>query len=449
VFLEKTRKEIVMITDSKNKVFAATLSFDWADEKHDFNLWDAEHGTMETGVIQHSPEVINKWLRKIAERYKGQPVAVGLEQSKGSLAYLLMEHEWLTIYFVHPATVAAMRDAWKPSGAKDDPMDAELIMNIVRDSNHKLSAWKPDCEETRRLKLLCEHRRRLVDLRVKLTNELRSCLKTYYPLACSVAGDKLNEPMALDFITKWPTLGKLKRSRESTVRSFYTRGNSRSATAINLRVDKIKKAAPVTTDDVLIESYSMLALSLVAQLKVLRESIQEHDRKILEIYRSHSDASIISSFPATGKVFGPRLIAALGTDRTRFNSAQAIANYSGIAPVTERSGKSEWVHRRWRCSNFIRQSFHEWANETTKHSLWARAFYIQAREKGMGHHQAVRALAYKWIRILYVCWKNNRPYDEMHYLIMLKKRGSNLIKIIAEHPDAANLNSSIANQFIS
>ncbi|QHI68723.1 transposase [Tichowtungia aerotolerans] len=162
----------------------------------------------------------------------------------------------------------------------------------------------------------------------------------------------------------------------------------------------------------------------------------------------HEDAQIISSFPATGRVFAPRLIAALGTDRERFGSALDLENYSGMAPVTERSGKSEWIHRRWKCSNFIRQSFHEWAGETTKHSIWARAFYIQARERGMGHHQAVRALAYKWIRILYKCWKERVPYDELHYLSVLKKRGSNLWKIIAEHPDAIRLNGPIESQFL-
>lgn len=438
-----------MIKENKNKQFPVVLGFDWADEKHDFCLWDSQESTLETGELEHCPEILNEWLLNLRDRYHGQSIAVGLEQSKGALAYLLMEHDFLTIYIVNPSTVASMRDAWKPSGAKDDPTDAELIMSIVRDSNYKLKAWQPDTGQTRQLKLLCEHRRGLVDLRVKLTNALRSCLKTYYPLACKVAGDKLNEPMALDFITKWPTLNKLQRSRETTIRTFYTHGNSRSEKVIDQRIENIHAADPVTTDEVLIESYSMQALALVAQIKVLRESIKDYDRKILEVYRSHSDVSIISSFPATGKVFGPRLIAALGTDRTRFNSAEEVANYSGIAPVTERSGKSNWVHQRWKCSQFLRQSFHEWANETTKHSLWARAFYIQAREKGMGHHQAVRSLAYKWIRILYACWKYDRPYDEMHYISMLKKRGSTLIKIIAEHPDAVRLNGPVPNQFVS
>lgn len=427
--------------------FAAVLSFDWADDKHDYCLWDHASGSMKSGVIQHRPEILNEFLCTVRDRYPGQQIAVGLEQSKGALMYLLMGYGCFTLYVTHPATVAAVRAAWKPSGAKDDPTDADLIMEIVRDSSHKIRVWKPETPETFELQLLCGQRRKLVDLRVQRTNQLRSTLKAYYPLACTVAGDKLNEPLALDFLTKWPTFQELKRSRLSTVETFYTRGNSRSSEAINKRLEAIRQAESVTTDEAIISCYSMLTTALVAQLRQLRKSIQMYDKKISAIYTSHSDHLIIASFPATGKVFGPRLIAALGTDRERFDSAHEMECYSGIAPVTERSGKSKKVYRRYKCTKFLRQSFHEWANETTKHNLWARAFYVQAREKGMGHHQAVRALAYKWIRILYKCWKERTPYDDGHYMSMLKKRGSGLIKIIAEHPDVYRLNGPVKVQF--
>ena len=435
-----------MIKGTEIKQYAVVLGFDWADRKHDYCLSDGG-GQLEYGQIKNCAGELHDFICALHARYPGRAIAVGLEQSRGPLAYQLMQYGFLDIYFVHPATVASVRAAWKPSGAKDDPADARLIMQLVRDSNDQLRVWKGDAPETRRLALLCSHRRKLVDLRVKLTNELRSCLKTYYPLAPQVVGDKLNESLALDFRTRWPTFESLKRSRLSTVEKFYTRGNSRSSTAIETRLELIRTAERVTSDAVITESYSLQMLSLVAQLRQLRESIREYDRQITKVYASHADVSIISSFPATGKVFGPRLIAVLGTDRSRFGSVQELLNFSGIAPVTARSGNTNWVHRRWNCSNFIRQSFHEWANETTKHSLWARAFYIHARERGKGHHQAVRSLAYKWIRILYACWKEQRPYDELHYISILKKRGSGLIKIMYEHPDAMRLNGPVKNQF--
>lgn len=333
-----------MKTAEKQEVF---IGIDWADQKHDFCLGTDDVNALEMGVVKHRPELLHAWLISTQTRFLGSRVVIGLEQSKGALAYQLMQYNFIEIYFVHPSTVAALRAAWRPSEAKDDPTDAELIMRTVRENRDRLRVWKPEDEDTRRLMLLSEHRRSAVDLRVKLTNMLRSSLKAYYPLACEVAGDKLNEKLALDFLTKWPTPEKLQRARETTVRSFYSRGNSRSGKAIEKRLEAISAARPITDDPVIIEAYSRQVLMLVQQLKDLRESIAGYDKELVRLYTQHDDAKIIASFPATGKVFGPRPIAALGTNRERFGSVQELLNFSGIAPVTERSGKALWVHRRW------------------------------------------------------------------------------------------------------
>jgi hypothetical protein len=54
-------------------------------------------------------------------------------------------------------------------------------------------------------------------------------------------------------------------------------------------------------------------------------------------------------------------------------------------------------------------------------------YYLQQREKGSSHQAAVRALAFKWIRIVYKCWQDGKPYNETQYLRALKDRGSPLI----------------------
>jgi hypothetical protein len=61
------------------------------------------------------------------------------------------------------------------------------------------------------------------------------------------------------------------------------------------------------------------------------------------------------------------MLAALGDNRDRFNSAEEIQNYAGVAPVTERSGQKSWVHWRWQCAKFVRQTFVEWTAKTLPH----------------------------------------------------------------------------------
>ena len=88
------------------------------------------------------------------------------------------------------------------------------------------------------------------------------------------------------------------------------------------------------------------------------------------------------------------------------------------------SGQQRWVHWRWACPKFLRQTFHEWALHSIGHSQWAREYYQQQRAKGKSRHTAIRALAFKWVRILFRCWKDRKTYDELAYQRALAARRS-------------------------
>jgi hypothetical protein len=159
-------------------------------------------------------------------------------------------------------------------------------------------------------------------------------------------------------------------------------------------------------------------------LAARRTAIAEFDSAIAVIYESHPDRFIAESFPGAGPALEPRLLAAAGSDRERFASANEMACCFGVAPVTEGSGQSLWIHWRWACSKFVRQSFHEWAGCSIRSCDWAREYYDQQRAKGKEHHAAVRSLAYKWIRIFFACWRDRVAYSEERYLAARRARGS-------------------------
>lgn len=149
----------------KPQKFVAYIGIDWADQKHDVCL--AVPGS----------EALNEWVGTLRRRFGGRYVAVAVEQTRGGLVHSLMQHEFIVLYMINPSTSAKFRGAWKPSRAKDDITDAELLVEIVRLHRDRLRPWYPDDVQTRKLTLLCEHRRKAVNLRVKLTNQLRSALK--------------------------------------------------------------------------------------------------------------------------------------------------------------------------------------------------------------------------------------------------------------------------------
>jgi hypothetical protein len=160
-------------------------------------------------------------------------------------------------------------------------------------------------------------------------------------------------------------------------------------------------------------------------------SITTFDTKIEKLFEFHPDAELFAALPGAGPHLAPRLLVAFGEERDRYQTAQDLLRFAGIAPMKESSGQKSWVHWRWSCPKFLRQTFVHWALQTRKHSFWADAFYQMQRQKGKTHQAAIRALAFKWIRIVFRCWQNRQPYNEVKYLMALKRKGSALVKNLA------------------
>jgi hypothetical protein len=63
-----------------------------------------------------------------------------------------------------------------------------------------------------------------------------------------------------------------------------------------------------------------------------------------------------------------------------------------------------------------------------KSCRWVRqAFYDYLRTGCKEHHAGIRALAFKWQRILFRCWKDQVRYEDSTYLAALKKLNSPLL----------------------
>lgn len=418
-------KQVGIVNDELK--FAATIGLDWADQKHAVYLLEAGSSTPEYMIIKHSPEDIIEWMNQLRKRFGEQKIAICLEQSKRALINALINYDFLVLYPVNPATLARYRQAFAASGAKNDPGDAYYLMELVTAHRDKLKAWKPDNELTRSISIIVESRHKAVKLRTRLVNMLRAMLKSYFPQALDLVGSTLHSTLACDFILNWPTLEDIKKEEKQTIRRFYYGHHSRRGDLIEKRLNIIEQSCPLTSDQAIIKSSLIMAKMLAGQLRVLANSIREYDNKLATLFSQHPDSIIFSSLPGAGAVLAPRLLAAFGTDRDRFDSAEDIQKYSGIAPVIVRSGNSIWIHWRYACSKFIRQSFHEFANRSIHYSMWAKVYYEKQRQKGKGHHTTIRSLAFKWIRIIFRCWKNREAYDEVKYLKALQQSGSLLL----------------------
>jgi transposase len=356
---------------------------------------------------------------------------VCLELKKGPLVSALRPYEFLVLFPVHPLTVAKYREAFTPSRAKDDPTDAALQVELLLKHRDKLAPLRPQSPAMRALTQLVDHRRRLVGDQVRLTTRLTSALKNYFPHVLQWFPEK-DTVLFCDFLSHWPTLKAAQLARRATLAGFFRAHHVRSAQVITTRIPAIKSAIALTTDDGVITPHALLVQALVAQLRVTLQAIADFDKVIAQRAQEPPDFPLVEALPGAGAVFASRLLVAFGAQRDRYTSAEELQKYASIAPVTERRGKKSWLHWRLQCPTFLRQTFVEWAAESTRHSFWAQVYYQQQRDKGKAHQAAVRALAFKWIRILFRCWQERTPYDEATYLQALHRRGSSLLQNLAK-----------------
>jgi transposase len=409
--------------------FDLVIGLDRSDRKADLHLIDTRSGQRRSAVIDTPPEALWEWLLQLREQHPQARVALCLEQPAGHLISFLEAYEWITLYPINPITLQKYREAFVTSRAKDDTRDAYFLAELLFSHLDKLKPWAPEDSVTRAVQQLVFHRRAVVDERTGLTNRLQALLKQYFPQALVLCGEDLWRPLATAFLLKWPSLSAIRKVKAATLKEFYHLHGSRSKKLMEHRLALIEKAVPVTDETAVIQSFVLRVQLLARELEFVQKTIQEFDQQIAQAYAAHPDRQIFASLPGAGPVLGPRLLASLGSQRERFDAAQQLQNYTGVAPVTKRSGGSCHIHRRYLCPKFHRQSFHEYAKESVLWSRWAAAYYLQQRTKGSPHHTAVRALAFKWQRIIFRCWQDRQPYQEETHEAALRRSGSDLVKL--------------------
>lgn len=414
---------------SQGSDFAALIAIDWADQKHHWKLMEVATGKLEKGELVNRPEAIAGWAGDLNSRFQGRPVAVCLEQKRGAVVCQLSKYPFLVLYPAHPTMLARFREALYPSGSKGDPGDTALLLELLIHHRGHLRRLDPDTVETRQLQMLVENRRHLVEEKTRYSNRLTGQLKMYFPQILDWIDD-IDSPLGCDFLERWPALEQVQRVKPNTLARFFQEHNCRSAARIQQRMDAIYQATPATVDSAILTAGKLETAALVRVLKALAASIAEVDAQIEQTMAVHPETPLFASLPGAGPALKPRLIAAFGTQRDRYASVSELQAYTGIAPVTKASGGSCVVQFRRACPRFLRQTFHEFAAHSIPRSAWARAYYDSQKDKGKGHHAAVRSLAFKWMRVLFACWKTGKPYDEATYRNSLTKHHSPLHRLL-------------------
>jgi len=388
----------------------AFAGFDWASDHHDVVVVDGRGTVVEDFRIEETAE---GWQRLRERLCRYADLAVVVETCCGSAVERLLEAGF-AIYPVNPMAAKRYRERKAPAGTKTDRMDAWSLADALRSDGHAWRALQPDDPLTVELRLLCRDEIGLIAQRTALINQLRAALREYYPVALQAFEDwTMRSSWA--FVERFPTpaalvqAGKRRWEKFLHTHKLYRPETYASRLALFATADQFCGSPAVT------QAKSMLATGLAVQLRVLQDQLDRYRARIEELFARHPDHDLFGSLPGAGCKLAPRLLAELGDDRARFDSAEGLQCYVGTAPVSYQSGKVRKARFRRSCNKLLRQTVHLWAGLSLKVCPWAQAYYEKKRSEGKSYACALRCLAQRWLKILWKMWQTRTRYDaELH-----------------------------------
>lgn len=358
-------------------------------------------------------EGLSDLLAAVEKHARPDQIAVAMESANAAWVQLFLDRGY-QVYPVNPKAVENYRQSLYLSGAKCDRVDAMVLAMYLGNFMHKLRVLRPDAPEIVSFRLACIDRTRLMYERTAKGNELLSTLKMYYPAFVPLFVDHTGQA-ALEFLCKFPTQSQMlaltpKRLANWLKNHGYSCTGRFEAMASCLSRPCLPVAAHLQLAKAPLIQY--LAQSLL-KLKAL---IDQTDQDINRQFDDLPESRWARSLPGAGKVLGPALLAVFGRDPQRFAEASEAQTYMGTAPVTKSSGQSRCVRFRRGCWKFARRTLQLLADVSRRGCLWAQEFYLRQRESGHSHHQAIRALANKWVKIIVALRRTGQAYDESIFL---------------------------------
>jgi len=402
------------------------VGFDWAKDHHCVVVVNAQGEIVAELEFKHSAPGWQEFAERAASL---GAFGVAIETSSGPAVDQLLQREF-AVFPVNPAASTSYRQRQAPSGTKTDHHDAWALADALRLDGQKWKALSPADPLSLELRLLCKDEVALIEQRTQLVNQLQQALLEYYPAALEAFED-WTLSFCWDFIIEFPTPEKLGKAGAHRWQKFLHTHHLWRPGSADKRLEIFGRATGFQGSPAVVQAKSKLAVSLCKVLRTLEQQLRHYRRQIQELFQSHPDHDLFGSLPGAGEVLAPRLMAAIGTDLTRYgNELTVLQAFAGTAPISFQSGKIHKARMRWACDKFLRYTVHLWAECFWKYSPWGGVYYRKKRQEGKSHACALRCLAQRLLKILFRMILDHKLYDADLHTRNQEKHGSWVLALV-------------------
>jgi transposase len=392
-----------------------TCGIDWAEDHDDVALVDETGKLVAKRRTTDDADGLRQLLAVLAEAGDNaeDPIPVAVGTARG-LMFACLRVTGRKVYSINPMAVARYRERHRSARAKSDHADAMTLANILRTDAYAHRPLPTDSEQVRAIAVPARAQQDAVWNRAQLNNQMRSHLKQYYPaalVAFAVRGVGLDSREARAVLAVAPDPAAAARLTRAQLRAALRRsGRQRNIEPWVERLRTVFTGDYLHQPPLVEQAMGRQTLALVAQLDATCRAADDLAEAAAEAFAEHPDAEILNSFPGIGPLTGALVLAEIGDDRPRFADARALKAYTGAAPVTIASGKSNIVRHRRVKNQRLAAAGYVWIFGALP-SPQVKAEYDRRRALGDRHTAAMRNVFNRFLGCLFHCLQTGQTFD--------------------------------------
>jgi transposase len=395
---------------SAEKPLELRVSVDVGYRRHSVAMGLSSGEVLEEFEIDHRIEGFQEFFSRIEKHRKEKncAVAIAMEGYNGHARPLdsLVRERGYRLYNLNNLKFARFKEIF-PGAAKSDRIDARQGLELFQLSDH-LPLAKEVLQEVRGtppenevLKRLTRRRRRLVNERVRVVNNLQADLQAVCPGLLEITGEASNQ-WFLNFLLSADTLPQLARLKRSTLLKIPSVG-VKSAAIIAGWQKRSHFSQEVDWVGEMIQEDAKRCLELDEKIKRL-------ETQIAEIAKDSKIAKTLRSIPGFGAVCTSELAGEIGTIE-RFGSEGSLSLYLGMSTLENSSGKYQGTKAPKHVNTRAKAAMMIGVDRHRKYVPQSQKYYEKKRSEGKKHNQAIRALGRHLSRIIYKMLKEERDYE--------------------------------------
>jgi transposase len=341
----------------------------------------------------------------------GQPQVswtVDLTMAYATLLLTVLADAGKSVRYLTGRAVWQASTTYRGGEPKTDAKDARVIADQSRMRGEDLPVLHPDDDLVTELRMLTAHRADLVADRTRTINRLRQQLIAVCPALERVAEVTSDRGWAV-LLSRYQRPKAIRNSGVSRLTKILSDAGVRNAATIAGAAVEAAKTQTVRLPG------EEVAAGLVADLAqgviALDERIKTTDADIEGRFRRHPLAEVITSMPGIGFRLGAEFLAVVG-DPALLGSADQLAAWAGLAPVSRDSGKRTGNLRTpKRYSRRSRRVMYMSALTAVRCDAQSRIYHQRKRDEGKRPIQATLCLARRRTNVLYALIRDNRTWQ--------------------------------------